>query len=118
MAFVKSETLGKIISCGWQDDNPHVNLSRSCFLAVSQSMKDSLPDLTRSSRSRNTSVGPQFESGFGQTRRSHGHFNRTGLMRQALHDGKRATMIQFTFAAGERADIILISVVHGEQSPR
>ena len=38
-------------------------------------------------------------------------------MRQALHDGKRATMIQFAFVAGERAYVILIPIINGKQSP-
>src|ERR1017187_8208299 len=55
LIFVKPKTVRQIVARGRQNDNFHVSLSRNCFLAVSQSMNASLPDLTRASRSRNTS---------------------------------------------------------------
>jgi len=55
LVFVKPEAVGQIVPGRRQNDNFHVNLSRSCFLAVSQSMNDCLPDLIAFSRSCKTS---------------------------------------------------------------
>jgi len=38
LMFVKLKTIGQIVPRRWQNDNAHFNLSRNCFLAVSQSM--------------------------------------------------------------------------------
>jgi hypothetical protein len=55
LPFIKLETVEKIIPRGRQNGDAHFVLVRSCFLAVSQSMKDSLPCFTRAALSRRTS---------------------------------------------------------------
>jgi hypothetical protein len=55
LPFIKVEAVGKIIPRRRQNDDAHFALVRSCFFAVSQSMKDSLPCLTRAALSRRTS---------------------------------------------------------------
>jgi hypothetical protein len=55
LPFIKPESVGEIIPRRRQNEDSHFTLLRSCFFAVSQSMKDSLPSFTRAALSRRTS---------------------------------------------------------------
>src|SRR5579872_1154449 len=55
LPFVKVASVSQTIPRRRQDEDCHLSRLRSCFLAVSQSMKDSLPCLTRSFVSRRIS---------------------------------------------------------------
>jgi hypothetical protein len=55
LPFIKGESVGEVISRRRQNKDTHFTLARSCFFAVSQSMKASLPCFTRAALSRRTS---------------------------------------------------------------
>src|SRR5580698_9080254 len=68
LPFVKLEPVGEIIPRRRQNEDAHLFRLRSCFFAVSQSMKDSLPCLTRATLSRRTSPCHSGDSNWSELR--------------------------------------------------